>query len=170
MAMKTRMVALGALAMMCGVTAWAGKPETYPYGPRQVIGEEVANCGDFLVLTDYSIEGFARFYLNKDGSFRLLLNLVAPESIYYNSEDPSYWLPGTAENISQWYYFNANDEAIYWVTTGAPFRVILPGYGPVFMNVGRVKLDIATQEFTFIAGQFDNLNGNLDAICAALRP
>jgi len=141
--MKTNTMALSALAMLCGAAAWAGKPEQFPYGPLKVTGEKAADCGDFLVLTDYSAGGYLRLYLAKGGWIeRLLIDLDVPQSSYYNSEDPSYWLPGTAEHIQQWCHSNENEELINWVTTG---------------------------DFTLIAGQFDQF-GNCDAICAALRP
>ena len=134
-------------------------------------GEEVANCGDFLVLTDYSVDASGRAYFNKDGLLnRLFFDFDVPQSIYYNSADPSYWLPGNAEHIQQWIHFNETEEATDAVTTGVAVKVILPGYRPVLMGVGRLKLDFTAGEFTFLAGQFDQFAGNLDAICAALRP
>jgi len=169
-AMKKKMVALSALAMLYGVGAWAGKPEQLPAWSSQVIGEEVANCGDFLVLSDYTVDAKGRAYLNKDGSLsRLFFDFDVPQSIYYNSEDASYWLPGTAEHIQQWFHFAEGEALTHIVTIGAAVRVILPGYGPVLMGIGRLKLDVSTGELTF-TGQFDQFNGNLDAICAALRP
>ena len=170
--MKTKIIALSALAMLCGAAAWAGKPEQFPFGPFPVTGEEVTDCGDFHVLMDYTFAGVNRFYFNPDGSLnRLLITAVVPESIYYNSNEPSYRrLPGTAEHLQQWYHFDEDETLIDMVATGAPSRVILPGYGPVFMGVGRVKFDFVTGEIEFMAGQFDQFTGNNDAICAALRP
>lgn len=169
--MKTRMMVLSTLAMMCSVAAWANKPEQLQSWSSQAFGEEVANCGDFLVLTDYSIDASGRAYFNKNGSLnRLYFDFDVTQSIYYNSEEPSYWLPGSSEHIQQWIRFNENEDATNLVTTGVAAKVILPGYGPVLMGVGRLKLDFAAGEFTFMAGQFDQFAGNLDPICAALRP
>jgi hypothetical protein len=46
---------------------------------------------------------------------------------------------------------------------------MLPGYGSVLMGAGRIKFDLVNGDITF-AGRFDQFTGNLDAICAALRP
>ena len=164
------MMALGALAMVCGAAAWAGKPEQFPAWSSQIVGEEVANCGDFLVLTDYTVDAKGRAYFNKDGSInRLFFDFDVPQSIYYNSGDASYWLPGTGEHIQQWFHFGEDESLTDIVTIGVAVRVILPGYGPVLMGIGRFKRDLITGESTF-NGQFDQFNGNIDAICAALRP
>ena len=164
------MMALGALAMVCGAAAWAGKPEQFPFGPFFNTQEEVTDCGDFRVLTDYTVVGYNRSYLNKDGSLdRQFTNVDFLDSIYYNSNRPSYWLPGTAEHAQQWLHFDEDGTAIDVVFSGSPTRVILPGYGSVFMGVGRIKFDLVTGEVTF-TGRFDQLTGNNDALCAALRP
>jgi hypothetical protein len=97
----------------------------------------------------------------------LFLDLGVPQSIYYNSDEPSYGLPGTAEHIQQQLHVAEGDALTDIVITGAPVRVILPGYSPVLMGVGRLKLDLSTGELTFTS-QFDQLDGNLDAVCAAL--
>jgi len=156
-------------AMMCGVAAWADKPEQYPIEPTQITGEFLADCGDFLVLTDYRLEGFGRNYFNEDGSpNRIFLRFDAVDSIYYNSEDPSYWVAGSGEHAQFWIHFK-DGEPINQVATGPSYKVTVPGYGAVFMAVGRVHFDYTTGEVTFQAGQADIL-GNFDAICAALRP
>jgi hypothetical protein len=168
--MKTWTMALSVLAMLCSVAAWADKPERSPFGPFFNTQEEVTDCGDFRVLTDYTVVGYNRFYLNKDGSLdRLFTNVDFLDGIYYNSNEPSYWLPGTAEHAQQWLHFDDDETAIDVIFSGSPTRVILPGSGSVFMGVGRIKFDLVTGEVTF-TGRFDQLTGNNDALCAALRP
>jgi hypothetical protein len=168
--MKTRVMALSALAMLCGAAAWADKPERTPFGPFFNSAEEVTDCGDFRVLTDYTVSGYNRLYLNKDGSLdRIFTSVDFIDGIYYNSNDPSYWLPGTAEHAQQWLEFDDDETLIDIVFSGSPTRVIVPGYGSVFMGVGRIKFDVVNGEVSF-TGQFDQLTGNNEAICAALRP
>jgi len=164
------MMALSVLAMMSSVAAWGDKPEQVPFGPFFNTQEEVTDCGDFRVLTDYTVIGHNRLYLNKDGSLdRIFTNVDFVDAIYYNSNDPSYWLPGTAEHAQQWLHFDDDETLIDMIVTGSPTRVILPGYGSVFMGVGRIKFDLVTGEVTF-TGRLDQLTGNNDALCAALRP
>jgi hypothetical protein len=166
--MKTVMMALGALAITCSVAAWAGKPERIPIAGGAT-GELVTDCGDFELLTDYQAEGYVLNYFNRDGSLdKVFVNVDFVGGIYYNADDPSYWLPGVAEHAQRWYYMK--DGGMQWVEIGSPFRVILPGHGPVLMGVGRLVHDLTTGAITFMAGRWDPYVGNFDAICAALRP
>jgi hypothetical protein len=48
-------------------------------------------------------------------------------------------------------------------------KVIIPGEGPIFQDVGRVELD-SEWNLTFSAGRHDYWEGNGDALCAALEP
>jgi hypothetical protein len=157
-------------AMTCSVAAWADKPEQYPIA-YQVTGFLVADCGDFLVLQDYGVEGYERHYFNKDGSLnRIFSNLDFPDGIYYNANDPSYWLAGTAEHTQSWLHFDENGDPINYVESGPAFRIIVPGYGAVFIGTGHAIYDANAGQWTFLAGPRDFLRGNFDALCAALRP
>ena len=173
--MKTRVTALFALAACFagGTVAWADKPEQKLFDPIEVTGEILLDCGDFLVKADYRVEGFVRFYYRKDGSLsRLFMHLNLPYSIYYNADHPSYWLPGKAEGQRSWDDFDETGNWIGQTRTGATIRVIAPGYGPVFIDVGRWVYDATLDEFTFMAGKHDWFGEQVqsDAICAALRP
>ncbi len=54
--------------------------------------------------------------------------------------------------------------------TGAPVRVVAPGYGRVAFQLGLWVFDFALGEFVFEAGPRDLTDGDIDALCAALRP
>jgi len=172
--MKRITAALAIATMVCGSAAWADKPVQYPVGPDQVTGFFVADCGDFFVLSDFRSEGYARDHFNSDGSLnRTFFNLQYPDGIYYNANDPSYWLAGKAEHTQQWMYFQ-NGMATKFVEVGPVFKVTVPGYGVVFHATGRkiweYNQDLGQWENTWGAGPSDYLEGNSDALCAALRP
>ena len=157
--------------MACASAAWADKPEQYPMESFQVTGELVGDCGDFLVLSDYRVEETERRYFNSDGTLnRIMFDMEFPDGIYYNSNDPSYWLPGKAEHRQVWYHFK-DGVAYDAVVVGPTYRVVAPGYGVVLIDTGRFVFDLTLGEITFSAGPHDVIiSGDFDAICAALRP
>ena len=163
-------------AMTCSVATWADRSTQSPIS-EQVTGQWVTDCGDFLVLEDYRIEGFQRSYFREDGSLSRVFGHVSyPDSVFYNAADPSYWVPGKPTTNSNWVYFDESGNPISQARMGASLRIILPGYGPVYVDVGRWVFDTTLGEFVFMAGQHDHFEGLLqgqqetDALCAALRP
>ncbi len=56
------------------------------------------------------------------------------------------------------------------VVAGPVWRVVLPGVGPIFMDVGEVKLDIATFTITHTGGTHQFWESDLAALCDALTP
>ena len=168
--MKRTALVCGIAAILCGAAAWADRPEQIPFEPIQVTGELLTDCGDFLVLVDYRLEGFERRYLNSDGSLnKILFEYRFPDSIYYNSNDPSYWLPGIGERNRQWWRFKDGVPTVA-LGTGAPIRVVAPGFGRVLFQLGVWKYDFTVGDFVFEAGPRDLGDGDIDAFCAALRP
>lgn len=166
-----RIIAAFAMAMVvCGSAAWANKPVEYPLAEK-VTGFLVTDCGDFLVLLDYRVEGYERHYFNSDGSLnRIFVNWDFPDGIYYNADNPSYWLEGTAEHSQAWTHFDENGDPINYVYVGPSFRVIVPGYGVVFLTTGRGIWDYSAGKLTFLAGPQMSETGESEALCAALRP
>ena len=169
--MKTIVSMCAIAAMTFSVAAWADKPEQTPMSWTEV-GSPAFDCGDFFILYDLRLDGYERDYFNSDGSIsRILFHFAFRDTVYYNSNDPSYWLAGTAEHQNQWVYFKDGAPVLY-APVGPILRVIVPGYGPVAMATGRWIYDIATQELVFNSnphnGEFHY--GDMDAFCAALRP
>ena len=168
-----RIITASAIAMMvCGSAAWADKPVVYPVSD-QVTGALLADCGDFLILTDYRIEGYQRHYFNSDGSLnRIFYNLDFPDGIYYNASDPSYWLAGTGEHSQSWQHFDENGDPVNFMYSGVEIKVTVPGYGVVFTQAGHMKWEFngGVWQPVLFAGPLDYARGDFDAICAALRP
>jgi hypothetical protein len=168
--MKGTVLVCGIAAMLCGTAAWADRPEQALFEPIQVTGEVVIDCDDFLVLYDGRLEGFERHYLNSDGSLnKILYETRWRDGVYCNSNDPSYWLPGISERNRQWWHFKDGVPTVA-TGTGAPIRVVAPGYGRVAFQLGVWKFDFALGDFVFEAGPRDLADGDIDALCAALRP
>jgi hypothetical protein len=159
-------------AMTCSVAAWADKPIEYPIS-FQVTGAPLTDCGDFLILQDYRVEGYERQYFNKDGSLnKIFRNLAFPDGVYYNANDPSYWLPGHGEQSQIWFHFDENGDLINYVYAGVELKVTVPGYGVVITQAGHMVWEFngAAWEPKLLAGRLDYARGEFDAFCAALRP
>ena len=174
--MKTISTVCAIAAMTCSVAAWADKPVEYPGWTEIVTGAFVADCGDFFILNDFRGEiMFERHYFNYDGSVnRMFWRVYWRDSVCYNSNDPSYWLPGISEHEQQWLYFK-DGVPVEYSPNGHAGHVNAPGYGPVVFWAGTFVLDLTLGELVFVANPNHSLvsehNGDdTDAFCAALRP
>jgi hypothetical protein len=62
-----------------------------------------------------------------------------------------------------------NESGELTAVVGLFVKVIIPGEGPIFHDVGRVEFD-PDWNLTLSAGRHDYWDGNGDALCAALEP
>lgn len=161
---------LSMAALMAVSVANAVPPAKWTVGPTIVAGQYVGNCGDFAILVDYTAHSDWTVFFNSEGvPIRAQRKAFAENgtAVYYNSEDPSYWIgggPGERE-LSTWDLLN-NTETI----TAASWKVTVPGYGNVFMNAGRIVFHYDPFEVLFYAGQVDFYAGDVEALCNVLRP
>ena len=155
-------------ALSIASAAIAAPPVKSTVGPFDVVGQFVADCGDFQVLNDYRFEAIIHDYYDKNGAnYKSLVKQWYSPSIYYNSSEPSYWLAGNpAQHEHVWLKF----EEGFLAASGPAVKITLPGHGVIFHTAGRVVFDFALGEFVFVAGPHDSLFGEVDALCAALRP
>jgi len=171
--MKRIIAAFAIAGMVCGSAAWADKPVQYPGWTDIVTGAPLADCGDFWILVDFRGEvKYERHYFNNDGSInRIFWPVWWHDSIYYNSNDPSYWVAGTAEHQQQWLYFKDGVPVAY-SPNGPMIHVNIPGYGPVALVTGTWEFDLTLGRVTFMSNPHNWVleTGEFDAFCAALRP
>jgi hypothetical protein len=150
--------------------AYAMPPTRWTVGPLYFVGLYVGSCGDFNILSDDGVRGDWVLYYDEEGNPVRLTRKVFVENgnaIYYNSNYPSCWLPG-GNGEREVNTFDLVNGTV--TTTAASYKVKLPGNGVIFMNAGRIVMDYFTGEVLFQAGQMDFYDGNVDALCAALRP
>ena len=169
--MKKLIISLFGIAALTVMSAANAVPPTrWTVGPLDFTGFYVGSCGDFNILTDYRVHSdWTVFYDAAGVPIRVTRKAFIDNgtSVYYNSEDPSYWLaggPGERELNT----FDVTSGTV--ATRAASFKVVVPGYGNIFMNAGRIILVIATREILFEAGQMDFYDGDFEALCSALRP
>ena len=166
--MKRIIATLAIAMMMCGGAAWAVPPERLPIMVFEGTGSPFADCGDFFILNDYKVSLEIIQYFNADGSLNREFYKFRPSyDVYFNSQDPSYWLSSTLDPIQRWLYFRNGEP--YWATASNNFTITAPGYGVVMQLHHRLRMDWTTGEVVFEKGPNDLWAGNFDAICAALR-
>ena len=155
-------------------SALANPPMKVPFGPFQVLGGWVGDCGTFQVLNDFALQGHFIVHFDKDGNdSRVNQRMFYGDSTYYNSEFPDVRLngnPGTGEND---HFLDLTSDQSVVVVTGVSFKINIPGHGVIFHEVGRTifeYIDWQIAEILFQAGPSDFSDGNLAALCEALTP
>jgi hypothetical protein len=125
----------------------------------------VVDCGDFEVRTSYSMEirGVVRWDSGGNET-QVVQHLDFFDGIYYNEDQPDLFVEGVAERG------NLRFESGLIHQSGASFRVRLSEVGIVFLEAGHLVGDLATGELLFVAGHHDLIEGNIEALCQALRP
>lgn len=137
--------------------------------PYNVVGVDLGSCGGFDILADWSAELRILEVFDQDGADTLRKETydIIGQTTYYNSDLPNLLIrggPGEGENVI--YRFNQS----YAIVTGLIWRVVLPGIGPIFLDAGAVKFDLATGAVTYAGGQHQYWEGDFGALCAALTP
>ena len=166
--MKTTMTALGALAMFGIASTVNATPPAQDRLSTFIEQQYVGSCGNFAILTDYYLDFKIKFFYDNSGNAIRASGLFITDgfSKYYNSEDPSRFVEGGPHEV-QIQRFDIGGNTLTYV--GASFRVNLPGQGVIFLQAGRVMVDLATGELLFEAGPQDANAENLDELCTALR-
>jgi hypothetical protein len=176
-AMKVRLAALTTTVLfLTGVAAGAATPQKDSI-EFDVFGQYLTDCDGFDILADFSGDGHAIFFMDKDGNVvRENTHIRYTDARIYNSNDPSLELregPGEVENY-HWDYFG---DPPTLALAGTSFKVTVPGYGLVLIRTGRVVADLAPEfKITFIVGQNsfeddESLNEDVRAtLCMLLSP
>ena len=147
-------------------TALAAKPLKVNFGPDDILGFLVADCGDFNVLLDFTVQGHFIVHFDKDDNpVRVNEHFEFPNDVYYNSESPEISFTGNAVQ-------NTNVDLVdnNIAIAGLQFKLTVPGQGVVFHEVGRLFIDLNTGDVLMQAGPADFSDGNTAALCAALTP
>ena len=147
-------------------TALAVKPLKVNFGPFDNVGFFVADCGDFNALLDFTIQGhFIGHSDQDDNPVRVNEHIEFPNDIYYNSESPDISFRGNAVQNTQ---VDLVDDTL--AIAGLQFKLTIPGQGVIFHEVGRLFIDLETNDVLMQAGPSDFLDENTAALCAALTP
>jgi hypothetical protein len=167
MYMKSIIYACAMAGSLFGLAAQAVPPQSLPDITLGETGAVFGDCGDFFVLTDYEINVQVVQYFNPDRSLKREFFKFRPNyQIFYNSEEPSFWLASNSDPQQRWLRYE-NDVPV-WTAASNNFTVTAPGYGAVLQLHQRLTINFVTGEVS-MKGPDDFSTGNFDAFCAALR-
>jgi len=134
-------------------------------GPIHEEGTTVlADCGSFQVLDVSELNYITRLFFDEEGNLVKIVEQVWGTDTFTNS------VTGKAYPMD----FH-NNVVVDFSTTppraanmGIIFRLIVPGAGAVFLDVGRIVLDRQGNVY-FQAGPHQFFDGDLDGLCAAMK-
>ena len=148
---------------LASFNAQADKPDKYSFEFLDL--GFVADCGDFSVMDDaYIILDNKDFYDKKGNYVRSHLHFTAFDDLYNDAYPDGIHLTGTA-HMNALVSFDKNGDPL-WTQQGIAIKIIVPGYGPLFLDVGRLVWNDATGDLIFSAGKHHDWNfGEIDALC-----
>ena len=144
-------------------SAFATKPEvqTFPIDVTSVIGE----CDGFSVIEHLEGEITVSTHFDQAGNFMMEISRFSLRHTFSNSETgASLFSPDVGiDRIT----LNEEGEAIL-AGIGIIRRIVVPGEGLVFAQVGIIRINLATGEVLFVGGPHEDFAGFLPALCSAL--
>jgi hypothetical protein len=119
------------------------------------------DCGTFEVWDDSELNWHGREFYDDDGNLVRVVEHIWGVDRLYN--------PLTGTSVSG--RFN-NSEVVDLVNggiteNGSIFKIIVPGAGAVFLDVGKFIISFETG-LEFLAGRHDFFDGDVAALCAVL--
>jgi hypothetical protein len=131
-------------------------------GPIHDEGQDVlGSCGDFEVVDNWILNFTLRFMLDSSGNRIRLVEETWGVDNFTNSV--------TGKTLAGPYHNNTfvDFDADRAIITGVVFKAVVPGVGPVFLDIGRIVF--AGEDLEFLAGPHQFFSGDFDALCASLR-
>ena len=154
-------VALGMLLLLAPTASAAGAPIVI--GPEHEDGEGfITSCGEFDIVDQFSIDFTLRLFFDRDGNLFRGVESVQGTDTFVNSETGAS-ISGRFANSVQ-----IDFETGLGANAGIIFKLIVPGTGPVFMEIGRLISNRDGSIVTFQAGPRQFTDGDFGAVCAAL--
>jgi hypothetical protein len=148
------LLALGAIS-----PASAARPTstTYPLEGTQVM----ADCDGFQVFDDYDATIVRTDFYDKDGN-RIEVHLAI------NGTD-TYRQSVTGQSITMGTHFMVHVDRQTWMnaSAGLQYHLVIPGLGPVLLDVGRTVYDLNAGDYVFLAGWHQVAEGDTAGLCAA---
>lgn len=145
----------------------AVKPDKSTYSVHDELF--VVGCGDYDVLVDFTYRVMETLFYDKDSvPVKLHFSAHVSNSVFYNSVDPDIFIQQGADGVGMNEQFRMNLITGEWNSTGAHWRITLPGIGPLFVYAGNIYFDGETIHFS--GRYFFPEEGTGSALCEALAP
>jgi hypothetical protein len=100
-----------------------------------------------------------------------VVNVKMDPTIYYNSENLDHFLESPAENQTMTFVYN-EDGSASGNMRGLICKVVVPGYGPVYMETGHTSFHLTvggTFETILNSGHNQAIDGDVTALCNFLK-
>ena len=145
-----------------------GRTVKYTIGPISSEGVTYGDCATFKILVDgaFIIKGTTVFDKSGNPVRDISHYKVLGRERLYNSMDPSKELmggPGEVEN--QRYDFATG--LVYG--SGIGFKVVVPGYGPIFVENGHYIYNVNNGTFLFNTAHNQFIEKDFEALCDYLK-
>ncbi len=138
-----------------------GGPTTYTF--------DFVDCDDFGTMITITYQGFWVVHPETPGRGQFeSYQSITPITIC-NADDDSICvesIPGS-HVTRHWTGVAFETDPI---ETGVQIMITLPRHGQIFRDVGRLRIDWATGEAVFIAGEWQSWGDDYYALCEALSP
>ena len=119
------------------------------------------DCGTFEVWDDFELHWRGVEFYDDEGNLVRVVEHIWGVDRLYNPENGKS-VSGTFNNSETVDLVNGRITE-----NGSIFRIILPGSGAVFLDVGKFIISFETG-LEFLAGRHDYFDGDTAALCAAL--
>ena len=120
------------------------------------------DCGAFDILDEYVVTFTVRRMRDRDGKVIRLVEQVSGVDTFVNSV--------TGKALPAPYHNNTFVDLAAGRANiaGIIFKVVVPGVGPVFMDLGMINVDREDNVY-FSAGPHQFFDGDFEALCRALE-
>jgi hypothetical protein len=166
--MRTRIIAfslilVSLMALVPYSVAFADGPIIYPSSHYE--GADVlAECGSFQVLDVYALNQSEFHWLDGQGNLVKIIIVSWGTDTFTNSETGKAYPMDFHNNSIIDFTTSPRQNAIM----GVVYRLVLPGEGAVFLDVGRVVFQRGSGVI-FEAGRHQLFDGDFEALCAAMQ-
>jgi hypothetical protein len=158
-----------AMALMLALAGPASAKKIPPDTQRFVDGEVqtfvFAECGDFEVRSDFTVEGVITTFYDSSGNPDYYKVHVIFHDFFYSTENPD---EGFAETDVESQLVDASSDALVKVS-GVRYHLTMPGEGLVLVGAGTLRFDTETGEIVFEGGPGQLESGDTDEVCAAFE-
>jgi hypothetical protein len=168
-----RMIILSTLtAAMALMLALAGSAsaEKIPPDTERFVDDEVqtfvfADCGDFEVRSDYTVEGVMTTFYDSSGNPDYYRVHIIFHDFFYSTDNPD---EGFAETDVESLLIDASSDAEVKVS-GVRYHLTIPGEGLVLVGAGTLRFDTETGDIVFQGGPGQLESRDTDEVCAAFE-
>jgi len=175
--MRTRVI-LAVAVIFTGTMAFAQARVVHSEFTDTWEGVFVSGCinddGEtFDVMNRYEAPLKDTIVFDKQGEIALVVrNVKFTTDLFWNSLEPEKSLTGGPGERNEVRWTFENGVPVLLQESGGMVRIVLPGYGPIYIETGHLRLDPTTYEVLFNSGWNHYWDGDpaaAEALCNALK-